>query len=499
MFNKVLIANRGEIAVRVMRTCREMGIRTVAVYSDADARARHVAEADEAVGIGGPAPSDSYLRGARIIDAARAAGAEAIHPGYGFLSENDEFADACHRAGIAFIGPPAAAIAAMGSKTGARRLMQQAGVPVVPGEAPDDQSDDALVAAVERVGRPALVKPSAGGGGIGMRIVVAGADAGAEIQAARRAAEHAFGDGTLYVERLVERPRHVEIQVFADEHGQCVSLFERECSLQRRHQKVIEESPSPVMTADLRRHMGEAAVAAARAAGYRNAGTVEFLVDDDESGAPRFYFLEMNTRLQVEHPVTEQVLGLDLVRAQLTVAAGQPLPFRQDRLSQRGHAIEVRVYAEDPAQGFLPQAGPLLLYREPRGPGIRVDSGVAEGGEVSVHYDPLIAKLIVTAETRAAALARVDRALGEFAVLGIVTNIPVLRQLVRHPEVRAGRLDTSLLDRMLPSLVELPATLPAPVAAAAARHAGGGPAGAIRGAVRPAGADAWADLQGWRG
>jgi acetyl/propionyl-CoA carboxylase alpha subunit len=499
MFNKVLIANRGEIAVRVMRTCREMGVRTVAVYSDADARARHVAEADEAVAIGGAAPSDSYLRGARIIDAARAAGAEAIHPGYGFLSENDEFADDCRRAGIAFIGPPAAAIATMGSKTGARRLMQQAGVPVVPGEAPGDQSDAALVAAVERIGRPALVKPSAGGGGIGMRVVAAGAEVRAEIQAARRAAEHAFGDGTLYVERLIERPRHVEIQVFADDHDQCVSLFERECSLQRRHQKVIEESPSPVMTADLRRQMGEAAVAAARAAGYRNAGTVEFLVEDDDSGGPRFYFLEMNTRLQVEHPVTEQVLGLDLVRAQLAVAAGQPLPFRLDRLAQRGHAIEMRVYAEDPAQGFLPQAGPLLLYREPRGPGIRVDSGVVEGSEVSVHYDPLIAKLIVTAETRAAALARADRALGEFAVLGIVTNIPVLRQLVRHPEVRAGRLDTALLDRMLPSLVVPPATLPAPVAAAAARHAGDGPARASRGAVRPVGADAWADLQGWRG
>jgi 3-methylcrotonyl-CoA carboxylase alpha subunit len=499
VFSKVLIANRGEIAVRVMRTCREMGIRTVAVYSDADARARHVVEADEAVHVGGAAPADSYLRGARIIDAARTAGAEAIHPGYGFLSENAEFADACHRAGIAFIGPPAAAIAAMGSKTGARRLMQQAGVPVVPGESPDDQSDDALAAAVERVGRKALVKPSAGGGGIGMRVVVAGGDARAEIQAARRAAEHAFGDGTLYVERLIERPRHVEIQVFADDHDQCVSLFERECSLQRRHQKVIEESPSPVMTADLRRQMGDAAVAAARAAGYRNAGTVEFLVDDDASGAPRFYFLEMNTRLQVEHPVTEQVLGLDLVRAQLAVAAGQPLPFRVDRLSQRGHAIEVRVYAEDPAQGFLPQAGPLLLYREPRGPGIRVDSGVVEGGDVSVHYDPLIAKLIVTAETRAAALARADRALGEFAILGIVTNIPVLRQMVRHPEVRAGRLDTALLDRMLPALVAPPAALPAPVAAAAARHAGDSLARAIRGAVRPAGADAWSDLRGWRG
>jgi 3-methylcrotonyl-CoA carboxylase alpha subunit len=498
MFNKVLVANRGEIAVRVMRTCRELGVRTVAVYSDADARARHVIEADEAVHIGGPAPADSYLRGARIIDAARATGAEAVHPGYGFLSENDEFADDCERAGIAFIGPPAAAIAAMGSKTGARRLMHEAGVPVVPGESPDDQSDDALAAAVERVGRPALVKPSAGGGGIGMRVVGPADNALAEIQAARRAAMHAFGDGTLYVERLIARPRHVEIQVFADAHGECVSLFERECSLQRRHQKVIEESPSPVMTADLRQQMGRAAVAAALAAGYRNAGTVEFLVDEADGGEPRFYFLEMNTRLQVEHPVTEQVLGLDLVRAQLAVAAGQPLPFRADRLAQRGHAIELRVYAEDPALGFLPQAGPLLLYREPRGPGIRVDSGVVEGGEVSVHYDPLIAKVIVTAETRTAALARADRALGEFAILGIITNIPVLRQLVRHPEVRAGRLDTALLDRLLPTLVEPAAALPVPVAAVAARHAGRN-AGAKRVPAAAPTADAWSDLRGWRG
>jgi acetyl/propionyl-CoA carboxylase alpha subunit len=496
MFNKVLIANRGEIAVRIMRTCREMGIRTVAVYSDADRRARHVVEADEAVRIGSAAPGDSYLRGDRIIDAARATGAEAIHPGYGFLSENDAFADDCVRAGLAFVGPPADAMAAMGSKTRARRLMEAAGVPVVPGESPADQSDDALAAAVERVGRPALVKPSEGGGGIGMRVVSRESDAVAEIQAARRAAEHAFGDGTLYVERLIERPRHVEIQVFADAHDACVSLFERECSLQRRHQKVVEESPSPVMTPELRRHMGEAAVAAARAAGYRNAGTVEFLVEGGDTESPRFYFLEMNTRLQVEHPVTEQVLGLDLVRAQLAVAAGQPLPFRAERLQQRGHAIELRVYAEDPAQGFLPQAGPLLLYREPRGPGVRVDSGVIEGGEVPVHYDPLIAKLIVTAETRAAALARADRALTDFAILGIVTNVPVLRALLRHPDVQAGRLDTGLVDRVLPSLTAAH-DLPLPVAAAAAQHALRTP-GSTRAGTSPVIADAWSDLR-WRG
>jgi acetyl/propionyl-CoA carboxylase alpha subunit len=496
VFSKVLIANRGEIAVRIMRTCREMGIRTVAVYSDADARARHVVEADEAVRIGAAAPAESYLRADRIIDAARAAGAEAIHPGYGFLSENDVFAADCARAGLAFVGPPADAIAAMGSKTGARRLMQAAGVPVVPGESPEDQSDAALAAAVERVGRPALVKPSEGGGGIGMRVVHRDSDALAEIQAARRAAEHAFGDGTLYVERLIERPRHVEIQVFADAHDTCVSLFERECSLQRRHQKIVEESPSPVMTPELRRQMGDAAVAAARAADYRNAGTVEFLVEGGDSETPRFYFLEMNTRLQVEHPVTEQVLGIDLVRAQLAVAAGQPLPFRAERVHQRGHAIELRVYAEDPAQGFLPQAGPLLLYREPRGPGVRVDSGVIEGGEVSVHYDPLIAKLIVTAETRTAALARADRALAEFVILGIVTNVPVLRALVRHPDVQAGRLDTSLVDRVLPSLVTTNA-LPQPVAMVAAQYASATRASSVKDSAP--GADAWADLGGWRG
>ncbi len=497
MFNKVLIANRGEIAIRVMRTCREMGIRTVAVYSDADARSRHVLEADEAVLIGSAAPADSYLRADRIIDAARATGAEAVHPGYGFLSENAAFAAACRDAGITFVGPPPEAMAAMGSKIGARRLMHAAGVPVVPGETPADQSDDAMLAALDRVGRPALVKPSSGGGGIGMRVVGADDDALAAIQAARRDAEHAFGNGTLYVERLVQRPRHVEIQVFADAHDGCVSLFERECSIQRRHQKVIEESPSPVMTPDLRRRMGEAAVAAARAAGYRNAGTVEFLVEGGDSETPRFYFLEMNTRLQVEHPVTEMVVGLDLVRAQLMVAAGQALPFKAERLSQRGHAIELRVYAEDPSRGFLPQAGPLLLYREPKGPGIRVDSGVAENAAVSVHYDPLLAKLIVAAETRAAALARADRALAEFAVLGIATNIPLLRALVRHPDVTAGRTDTGLLDRLLPTMT-LNGPVPSPVAALAVTRSAQPTAPAaveFTSAVN----DPWRTLRDWRG
>ena len=498
MFAKVLIANRGEIAIRVMRTCREMGIGTIAVYSDADARSRHVLEADEAIRLGPAAPSESYLRSDLILDAARACGADAIHPGYGFLSENAAFAQACADSGVVFIGPPPEAMSSMGSKIGARRLMQAAGVPVVPGETPPDQSDQALLAVVERVGRPVLVKPSAGGGGIGMRTVRTGEDALAALQAARRDAEHAFGDGTLYVERLVERPRHVEIQIFADAHDGCVSLFERECSIQRRHQKVIEESPSPAMTPELRQRMGEAAMAAARACGYRNAGTVEFLVEGGDTESPRFFFLEMNTRLQVEHPVTELVTGFDLVRAQLLVAAGQALPFQTDRLTQRGHAIELRVYAEDPSNGFLPQAGAILLYREPHGPGIRVDSSVTEGDTVSVHYDPLLAKLVVSAETRAAALARAERALGEFAILGIATNIPLLRALVRHPDVRAGRLDTGLLDRLLPSLLPPPADVPAAVAAVAAARAAQPSAQPATGSRAPQRHDPWAALQGWR-
>jgi acetyl/propionyl-CoA carboxylase alpha subunit len=471
-----------------------MGIATVAVHSDADRRARHVLEADEAIHIGPAAPAESYLDAGRVIAAARSAGADAVHPGYGFLSENAAFAEACAGAGLVFIGPPPDAMRAMGSKIGARRLMQASGVPVVPGETPRDQSTRALVDALARVGRPALIKPSAGGGGIGMRVVRAGDDAEAEIEGARRDAEHAFGDGTLYVERLVERPRHVEIQVFADAHGNVVSLFERECSIQRRHQKVIEESPSPALTPELRTRMGEAAVAAARAAGYQNAGTVEFLLDAGGESSS-FYFLEMNTRLQVEHPVTELVTGLDLVRAQLLVAAGQPLPFRAERLSQRGHAIEMRVYAEDPAAGFLPQAGPLLMYREPRGPGIRVDSGVAEGDTVPVHYDPLVAKLVVSGETRQAALARAERALGEFVILGITTNIALLRRLVQHPEVRAARLDTGLLDRLLPELTAGAPDVPLPVEAVAALHASRAHASAST--PTRAGSDPWG-AGGWR-
>ena len=470
MFSRLLVANRGEIAVRVMRACRELGVETVAVYSEADRNALHVQVADRAVLIGASPPADSYLAIPRVIQAALESGAHALHPGYGFLSENAAFAQACVDAGLTFVGPPADVIARMGSKIAARRLMQRHGVPVVPGAAPEEQSDESLLHAVESVGYPAIVKPSAGGGGIGMRIVRTPGDAAAALLGARREATSAFGDPTLYVERLIDRPRHIEIQVIADDHGRVVHLFERECSLQRRHQKVIEESPSPALTPVLRARMGEAAVIAARAAGYRNAGTVEFLVEGTGDDA-HFYFLEMNTRLQVEHPVTEAVTGLDLVQAQLRVAAGEPLGWTQESLTQRGHAIECRVYAEDPAQGFLPQAGPLLLYREPRGPGVRVDSGVIEGGEVPVHYDPLLAKVIVHAETRAGAVARASAALRDFPVLGIRTNLAYLRAVLAHPSFVAGELDTGFLDRETSAIVAMMAEAPVPdgalVAAAA--------------------------------
>ena len=452
MIRRLLIANRGEIAVRIIRACGELGIQSVAVYSDADANAPHVAAADRAVAIG-PAPAhDSYLSVPKLLDAARSSGADAIHPGYGFLSENAAFARACAGAGLIFVGPPADVIAQMGSKIDARRLVSAAGVPVVPGETPDDQSDRGVRQAIDRLGLPALIKASAGGGGKGMRRVLEASAIDESIQAARREAVAAFGDGTLYVERLMAYPRHVEVQIFADDHGHVMHLFERDCSTQRRHQKVIEESPSPALTPGLRARMTEAAVTAARAANYRNAGTIEFLVDV-VGGSKRtrddtpFYFLEMNTRLQVEHPVTEQVTGLDLVRAQLLVANGEPLPWTPQEVSQRGHAIEARIYAEDPAQGFLPQAGRLTRYREPQRPGIRVDSGVVEGGDVSIYYDPMIAKVIATAETRDLAIARLSAALREFEIGGIRTNRSFLLRILESAAFRDGAIDTALLDR----------------------------------------------------
>ena len=448
MIRRLLIANRGEIAVRLARACRELGVESVMVYSDADANAAHVAAGDRAVRIGPPPAAESYLHIAALIDAARSSGADAVHPGYGFLSENAGFARACADAGLIFVGPPADVIARMGSKIEARRIAMAAGVPVVPGETPSDQSDDGVLAAIETVGLPALVKASAGGGGRGMRQVHDLAGALAAVQSARREAEAAFGDGTLYVERLIQQPYHVEVQICADTQGHVVHLFERECSVQRRHQKVIEESPSPHVTPELRRLMTSAAVRAARAAGYVNAGTFEFLVD--LSGGVRdnapFYFLEMNTRLQVEHPVTEQVTGVDLVRAQLLVASGERLPWTQGALTQRGHAIEARVYAEAPAQGFIPQAGTVLLYREPSSPGVRIDSGIREGDVVPVHYDALLATVIATAGSRTQAVDRLLAALRSFPILGVHTNVPFLIRLLDSAAFRAGQMHTGYLD-----------------------------------------------------
>ncbi|HSK08234.1 MAG TPA: biotin carboxylase N-terminal domain-containing protein [Vicinamibacterales bacterium] len=491
MFRRVLIANRGEIALRVMRACRDLGIQSVAVFSEEDREAPHVAFADVALPLGQPS---GYLDGAALIEAARGSQSEAVHPGYGFLAENAGFAAACAGAGLVFIGPEPRALAEMGSKVASRAHAAAAGVPVVPGETPA-QDLPALAEAAGRLGYPVLVKASAGGGGKGMRVVRAAGELGPAVNAASHEAGAAFGDATLYLERLLERPRHVEVQVFGDAHGQVVHLFERDCSIQRRHQKIVEESPSPALSAALRRRMGEAAVEIARRIGYRNAGTVEFLLE--MSGEePRFYFLEMNTRLQVEHPVTEAVAGVDLVRAQLLVAAGEPLPWRQEDLAQRGHAIECRVYAEDPEGGFLPQAGRLAVYREPRGPGIRVDSGVVEGGVVSVYYDPLLAKLVAYGETREAARTRAVAALRQYAILGVRTNVPFLVRLLEHPRFLDASIDTGFLDAHEEVLraADAPPSLAAAIAAAAVhnpRQAAGACATAAE-AVDP-----WDRLPGW--
>jgi len=505
MLQRILIANRGEIAVRIIRACRELGLESVAVFSDADATSPHVSLADRAIRIGPPPAAESYLSMDAIIAAALKAGCDGVHPGYGFLSENDAFAARCADAGLVFIGPPVEAIARMGSKVAAREMAQAAGVPVVPGETPADQDDEAIAAAARRVGFPVLLKPSEGGGGIGMKVVRAEGELIAAIQQGRREAIAAFGDGRLYVERLVERPRHVEIQVFADAHGQVVHLFERECSIQRRHQKVIEETPSTALTPALRARMGEAAVSIARAAGYQNAGTVEFLLAGAGSTA-EFYFVEMNTRLQVEHPITEQVVGVDLVHAQLAVASGLPVPWPQKQLSQRGHAIEARIYAEDAARHDLPQAGPLLLYREPRMPGIRIDSGVVEGGEVGVHYDPMIAKVIATAETREQARRRLVSALRQFPILGVRTNVPFLLNILEHRGFVAGDIDTGLLDREAETLrprpeVERTSEVEA-VATAAQADGSGRPSASAEGyGASPSGRpspDPWTSLRGVR-
>jgi 3-methylcrotonyl-CoA carboxylase alpha subunit len=455
MFDKILIANRGEIAVRVARTGKRLGIRTVAVYSEADANALHVAASDEAHLIG-PAPArESYLRADRILDVARKTGAQAIHPGYGFLSENEDFAEAVAAAGLAFIGPPAAAIRAMGSKSAAKQLMEKAGVPLVPGYHGDAQDAALLRTEAQRIGYPVLIKASAGGGGKGMRVVESESQFADALGSAKREAAASFGDDRVLIEKYLTRPRHIEMQVFADTHGNALYLFERDCSVQRRHQKVLEEAPAPGMTAQRRRQMGSAAVAAARAVGYVNAGTVEFIADEHGE----FYFMEMNTRLQVEHPVTEMITGLDLVEWQLRVAAGEALPLAQDQLAINGHAIEARVYAEDPARDFLPAAGRIAHLRQPQiSPHVRIDTGVREGDDIGVHYDPMIAKLICWDVDRDATLRRLRAALGEYQVVGLTTNIAFLSSVAAHRAFalahrEPGLLDTGLIARYRHELI----------------------------------------------
>ena len=447
MFTKILVANRGEIALRIIRACQELGIKSVAVYSDADSQAPHVREADEAVNIGPAASSESYLRGDRIVQAALDVGAQAIHPGYGFLSEREWFARLVRDSGLVFIGPPAEAIAAMGGKTAARQLAISAGVPVVPGttEGLIDAAEAAVIA--QRFGYPILLKAAAGGGGKGMRVVRDASELSAALDSARREAKNAFGDDAVYVEKYIEGPRHVEIQILADQHGTVLSLGERECSVQRRHQKMIEEAPSVAVSPDLRRRMGETAVAAARAAGYVNAGTCEFLLDRDGS----FYFLEMNTRLQVEHPVTELVTGIDIVQWQIRIAAGERLPFPAD-LTPRGWAIECRLTSEDPANGFLPSTGRIEYLHLPAGPGVRWDGGIEAGSTIGLHYDPLLAKLIVWGADREQAIARMHRALRELTIVGIETSREFHLRVMEDEEFRRGEIDIQWLERRLPSL-----------------------------------------------
>ncbi len=445
MFKKILIANRGEIAVRVIRACRELGIPSVAVYSDVDRASLHVRKADEAYHIGPPAAAESYLNIDKVLDAARRSGADAIHPGYGFLSENARFAHACAAAGIKFIGPTSASMEMMGSKTRARQHMENANIPFVPGTSRGLESPEEAASVAERIGYPVMLKAAAGGGGKGMRLVHTPDQLASDLESAQSEAQRAFGDNEVYIEKAIINPRHIEMQVLADEHGNTVYLGERECSIQRRHQKVLEESPSPIVDPDMRRRMGEVAVRVAQAAGYTNAGTIEFLVDQHKN----FYFLEMNTRLQVEHPVTELTTGLDLVHLQIRIAAGERLPFAQDDIHLRGHAIECRIYAEDPDNNFFPSPGKITLLLAPSGPGIRRDSGMYEGWTVPIEYDPLLAKLIGYGSDRAQATSRLVRALNEYFVGGIKTNISLFRRILRDEEFREGRLDTGYLDRLL--------------------------------------------------
>lgn len=464
MFDTVLVANRGEIAVRVIRTLREQGVRSVAVFSDADADARHVREADTAVRIGPPPAAESYLNVPALLEAARRTGAQAVHPGYGFLAENAEFAQACADAGLVFIGPPASAIALMGDKIRAKETVAAYGVPVVPGSSGSGLTDAQLEEAAREIGTPVLLKPSAGGGGKGMRLVRDAAVLGEEIAAARREARASFGDDTLLVERWIDRPRHIEIQVLADAHGNVIHLGERECSLQRRHQKIIEEAPSVLLDAETRAAMGEAAVQAARSCGYVGAGTVEFIVPGNDPSS--YYFMEMNTRLQVEHPVTELITGLDLVEWQLRVASGEQLPYTQEDITLTGWAIEARVCAEDPSRGFLPSGGTVLALREPQGGGVRTDSGLSEGVPVGSLYDPMLSKVIAYGPDRATAIRKLRAALADTVILGVPTNAGFLRRLLAHPDVVAGNLDTGLVEREAEGLV--PDGVPDEVYAAAA-------------------------------
>jgi acetyl-CoA carboxylase, biotin carboxylase subunit len=443
MFKKILIANRGEIAVRIMATAREMGIATVAVFSDVDREALHVLEADQAVHLGPSEPAESYLDMDRIIEAARSTGAEAIHPGYGFLAENAAFAERCASEGIVFIGPPAQAIRDLGDKTVARRTMTRSGVPVIPGMMEPSTDQDVLSKEAESIGYPVLIKAAAGGGGKGMRAVKTASEFAEACVSASREAKSAFGNGDIYLEKYLERPRHIEFQILADSHGNVVHLLERECSIQRRHQKIIEETPSPALTPGLREKMGQAAVAAAKASGYVNAGTVEFLLDQDGS----FYFLEVNTRLQVEHPITEMVTGIDLVRQQIEIAEGGRLALAQDDIRARGHAIECRIYAEDPLSGFLPSPGTIIHVHEPRGPGIRNDCGIYSGFTVPVEYDPILSKLITHASTRDECILRMIRALREYVILGVLTPIPFLADILKSEPFGRGETYTDFIDK----------------------------------------------------
>ena len=462
MFDKILIANRGEIACRVARTARRMGIRTVAVYSDADTDALHVAACDEAYRLGPAAPRESYLVGEAVIAIAKKAGAQAIHPGYGFLSENEGFARDCARSGVVFIGPPPAAIAAMGSKSAAKNIMAKAKVPLVPGYHGDDQDPNRLLGEASTIGYPVLIKATAGGGGKGMKVVERSADFAAALASAQREAKAGFGDDRVLIEKYLTAPRHIEIQVFADTHGNAVYLFERDCSVQRRHQKVLEEAPAPAMNPEHRRAMGEAAVAATKAIGYVGAGTVEFIAADSFARDGTFYFMEMNTRLQVEHPVTEMVTGEDLVEWQLRVAAGEPLPKRQEELVLSGHAIEARIYAEDPDRGFLPSIGTLVHLRAPvEDRAVRVDTGVRAGDAISPYYDPMIAKLIVHAQDRPAALRRLGEALAEYEIVGVATNVAFLQRVIAHQAFASGNVDTGLITRHHAALFPLATPVPA--------------------------------------